>query len=253
MKLLYTISPEYLPAIIKESSEFSFLIQGYTDWKDANDGLSKRNIIDILGFFYFSESRFDIKKITAFIKKVDMFANPGMVFLIAVKGYDFNTVKAKLKTKNLKIKVFNKWELVTDIVLKECFSCFLFNNFSPYEGTDIGDKSVPCYYVEPENYKTKTLKYNRLFDSEFLQLITPVKMADTLKDTCMFDKVLCKHMGLMDDYFYIRRTYIEAHFGINSNFKDVRPKVDRVLGGNKILAQAILKRFEGVYNEARKI
>lgn len=250
MKLLYTISPDYLGAVLSESQHYSFYIQGYPSIKEAQKGLYKRNISDILGFLYLTETKPNIKKLANLIMEIDSFANQDMIFLLAIKTYDFATLKANINPQNLKIKVLSGWELITDLVLKECFTPFILSNFAPYEDTSLGDTSIYHYTVNLSEYRTKNLEYSRLFDYKSLQLLSPVNKLDSVEETYLHDKILAGLSGVRDDYYDVRKAYIAAHFGINEIDK-VANSLLVVMKGNKTLARALEKRMEEKINEVR--
>lgn len=251
MKLLFVISPNYLNAIKEESDRYTFYIQGYQNLKLANEGLIKRNIGDILGFLYFGDRL--PKKLDAlitFIRKVDLIAPKGMIFLIASQsGGNFGYIKNSLKLNNLVIKITYGWEAVTDQTLRSCFSPFLLYNYNPYNNyrnTRGLQEFVYTREGDPIN-----LKYERLFDSKLLEVISPVNVLNTLDSTLTTDKVLYKLSLRRDIYYDIRSNFIKAHFGDSSVISRLYLNLNKVCP-NRIIAESICRRVEEIVYEYSK-
>lgn len=251
MKLLFVVSPNYLNAIKEESDKYTFYIQGYQNLKLANEGLIKRNIGDILGFLYFGDRL--PKKLDAlitFIRKVDLIAPKGMIFLIASQnGGNFNYIKGKLKLNNLVIKITYGWEAVTDQILRSCFSPFLLYNYNPYNNYR-NTKSLREFEYTREGDPVN-LKYERLFDSKLLEVISPVNILANLSNTLTADKILYKLSLRRDIYYDIRSNYIRAHFGDDTVISKLYADLNKVCP-NRIIAESICRRVEEIVYEYNK-
>ena len=251
MKLLFVISPNYLNAIKEESDKYTFYIQGYQNLKLANEGLIKRNIGDILGFLYFGDKLpKNLDAFITFISKVDLMAPKGMVFLIASQnGGNFNYLKNKLKLNNLAIKITYGWEAVTDQILRSCFSPFILYNYNPYN--DYRDTKGLKEFVYTREGDPVNLKYERLFDSRLLEVISPVNKVINLEETLTTDKILYELSVKRDVYYNIRSYYIRAHFGDESILSNLYTELNKVCPNN-IIAESIYRRVESIINEFNK-
>lgn len=256
MKVLYIISSTYMSAFKYEAEGYSFLIQGYPDLKAAHNGLHKRNIGDVLGFIYFAESLpRNVKALVQFIERADMIAPEEMIFLMAIhdnKGFDL--VKQQVEVDNLKLKVIGGWSDVTDIVIKSCFAPFILANQKPYLDTDIGSVKVRNENVSVLGHAFPVLQYNRIFNSDMLELTSEVIMTPKgkpdLQSTCVNDLVLHKLAMNRDMFYRIRLTYIEAHFGVNTNILKIQNDLLRV-SGNVTIANTLYRKIQYKYQEAK--
>lgn len=235
MKLLYVLSPNYLNAIKEESDKYSFYIQGYQRLKDAEEGLIKRNIGDILGFLYFSDrlpKRLD--RLIDFIQMVDSFAPKGMIFLIASQtGGNFDYIKSKLKIENLIIKVTGGWDIVTNEIISACFTPFIINNFNPYLDYR-EDKNKRSFVYKPE-LVSENLKFIKNFDRKLLKVISPVRLQKTLETTLANDLILNEFAYRRDSYYIVREIFIRAHFGDTTRINELSANLSKICSNTFVI------------------
>lgn len=255
MKLLFTISPNYMNAFRAETENYSFLIQGYPSIKKAHEGLHKRNIKDILGFVYFGKSiPRNYKAVIEFIERVDLIAPKGMIFLLAVQdGKDFDLIKSHLEADNLIIKVMSGWTDVTDIVIKSCLATFILQNYDPYIDTALGSSKTRVDPVDATYNRCKSLRYQRIFKQETLELINKVnltpKSKPNLQETITGDLVLYNLSQRRNIFYRVRLAYIQCHFGNNELLSVIQKDLKQACGSYP-LANAMYRHMQEVYNNA---
>lgn len=243
MKLLYVISPNYLNAIKSESDKYSFYIQGYQKLKDAEEGLIKRNIGDILGFLYFSDKLpKNLERLVNFIQTVDSFAPKGMIFLIASQtGGNFDYIKSKLRIENLSIKILSGWDIVTNETISVCFTPFVIANFNPYN--EYKTHRTKSSFSYNKDLVSDNLKIENSFERKLLKAISPVKLQSNLETTLANDLILNEFSYTRDSYYKIRQIYIQAHFGDCTKLNELAANLTKV-GSNPFITKSICNRVE---------
>ena len=253
MKLLYVISPCYLNALRTEADNYNFYIQGYQNFKQANNGLYKRNISDILGFLYFADTiprkPWELIK---FIRRVDTFAPKGMIFLISVKDpTNLDVIKHNIKTINLTVKCSVKWELVTDVVVKTAFAPFILSNYDLYEDTNIGSIKKINTSIYNRNSEPNNIQYRRLFSNNLMEVLSEVNKLETCQETEQADLILNKLISTKSVARQVRLAFIRAHFGIEPVERELLKNL-HVLTENEILDKALYSKFQEVVYENGK-
>lgn len=206
MKVIYTISPDHLKALVKETSEYSFSLVGYRDIKEAISKLYMCNAKDILGYMYVADEMPEYKHMHILLKKIDLSLDKPKVFIIAVKsGESFEEFQEEYQGSKVKVKVIKGYEVLTDLIIKNIVLDILISQETPYleyKETELNPGIKPTY-----------LKYKSIIDKRLLMILEPVRTQPTVEDTIRYDNVLGKLNNKEGINGKLRVAYIYAHFG----------------------------------------
>ena len=228
MKVLYVISPDYLEAIVKETSDYSFAIQGYADIAKAVDSLHKTNINDILGFIYMADEMPEYyNDLINFIDKCSLMCDYTKSILFVVKDKsDLKDFLDYVESPAIKIEVITGYEVITDVIIKNSVLTILRGQEKPYLNLE-SEKFIDYR----ENDKEPVLSYEPLFSQRILDVTSDVFKLDTLDETKMYDVILRTYEGFDEIIFTLREAFIKAFFGI---FTDTRSIVNSAKGDNNL-------------------
>lgn len=215
-KVIYCISPDYLYAIDKESKSYGFSIQGYSTLRSGVERLYSTNIKDIYGFMYVSDYLpSDTRNLDILIKKIEVMipSNENKILLLVVRDKDgLLEYVNRISKGKLKVLYLTGFDAFNDIIFRQSFGTILAQNVSEYLEDD-----------KLHEYKNKSIDYlfyENLFDRRLTDVLSPVRIYKTQKDTVVRDEVLEEFSNRSSIYYKLRKCYILAHFG---KYIDISP------------------------------
>lgn len=221
-KVIYCISPDYLYAIDKEARPYTFSIQGYSSLRSGVERLYTTNIKDIYGFMYVSDYLpSDTRNLDILIRKIEVMIpeNENKILLLVVRDKDGlleyvnNISKGKLK-----VLYLTGFDAFNDIIFRQSFGTILAQNVSEY----LEDDKLHEYKNQSINY----LYYENLFDRRLTDVLAPIRLYKTQKDTVVRDEVLEELSNRNSIYYKLRKCYILAHFGKHIDISPIIQEAD---------------------------
>ena len=241
MKVLYVISPDYLDAVIKETKEYTFAIQGYRNFTEANEALHSQNIKDVLGFIYISDRMPEyFTDVYEFIDRCSIMTGKDKTFLIVCKdSKDVKDFLDYLEVCDLTLKVIAGYEVLTDVIIRNAVSTILMTQMKPYVETDTIEEPME----DDDTSLSPTLHYEQIFEPNVLDITMPVLKMSSVEETIRYDNIILKYR-LEDEITYaLRLAYIKANFGI---FQSIKAQLEKVKFNNYYYC--ILKCVENTIN-----
>lgn len=223
MKIVYTLSPNYLDSIYKEAKKYKFRIQGYTDIERAIKGLTRTNVSDILGFTYVADELPDdmsgLKKLLHLMNLVCE-TKPLTVFFALLDYTNFKKISVKGKTlaesyPNLKISMLPNLEDITDdIINRRIFGPILLDNYHAYYIEGISDDSEDA--LTREMFYVPRLEYKPIVPDKYLDIFELPELMENAERTLSFDRYYLENKD-DENLEFLRRLQIQKAFGQNVN------------------------------------
>lgn len=192
----------YLTAIAKESRKFSFQLQGYGNFKQANEGLLKTNSADILGFVIALNSiPSDDTQLLEFIKNCSIITTNKKPFLFLLEDTDYlRKILAKQDLSKFSLNVLEVSEGLTDIfICRNVIGTVLKYNKLPYGGNN---ETVEVF----KNLSPPRLTYTPVISRNIIFCLAEITLFDTVDRTLQNDP----HLYILqesDFVLYIMRTW----------------------------------------------
>ncbi|GAA0101669.1 hypothetical protein UT300012_23840 [Paraclostridium bifermentans] len=207
MNTIYTISPHYLDAILKETKDYLFTIQGYRDIALAINALQTVNTKNIYGYLYMADELPRYEDMLEFIRRIDLMGGDKQLLIVIKDVEDFENFRQFYKGSKTKVKVIKGFEVMTDIVIKRAIGDTLKSQLEPY----MSEEPEKIKRIEPHKY----LEYKPVIDKKLMRILEPIRnVNDNLADTLKYDAFL--QSGIKEGHltYKLRKAYISAHFGV---------------------------------------
>ena len=190
VKTIVVISPCYLEAVFKEAEKYSFVIQGYGNFKLAQKGIVYTNASDVLGFAYLGNSLpsdgTEKKAFQGFLGYINLM-EMNKKFLSIVQDNSSLAAYALKKYKHLRFAELRGFDYVTDSLLnKSLFGSILLDNYEPYI---FEDKNEYSGYVG----SNVVLEYSPVVPGILFETLSTVHNLDTVEDTFSNDIILQRY------------------------------------------------------------
>lgn len=210
MNIIYTISPHYLDAILKETKDYLFAIQGYRDIALAINALQTVNTKNIYGYLYMADELPRYEDMLEFIRRIDLMGGDKQLLIVVKDVEDFEKFRQYYRGSKTVVKVIKGYEVMTDIIIKRAIGDTLKSQLEPY----VSDEPVKIERVVPHKY----LEYKPVIDKKLMRILDPIKIVnDDLEDTLKYDAFM--QSGIKEGHltYKLRKAYISAHFGIKED------------------------------------
>lgn len=218
MKVIFTISPNYLGSIYKESKKYNFRIQGYTQESVAIKRLVRTNIMDILGFCYVAdELPEDLTDLKELLRLLDLVCESHpRKFTFALLDYS-NLKKLAEKGKTLhesypylKITTLPNLEDITDdVVNRMIFGPILLDNYHAYYVEGISDDKDT---LSRKMFHVPRLEYRPIIKNKFLDILSLPVMHESVEETLQYDSYYLDNRT-DENLEFLRRMQIMQAFG----------------------------------------
>lgn len=227
---IYLVTPDYMLAIVKESSAYSFKIKGYSDCARASKSLVKTNQQSILGYLIvYEELPEDLTDLVRFINLINRVGDKDTVVLLCLDNDDGLTdyLIPAIKTDNINFMYTSGYDVMTDRFIRgTLFGTIISKKFKPYVDELQVNELVTSY-----NYN---LGVKPVLPQDILLILSPVVKLDTLENTRIHDVVLKEHIN--DSLLaYLRLNRLNAVFGREVDVEGamnrikMTPNIDKVL------------------------
>lgn len=213
MNIIYTISPHYLDAVLKETKDYLFAVQGYRDIALAINALQTVNTKNIYGYLYMADELPRYEDMLEFIRRIDLMGGDKQLLIVVKDVEDFNNFRQYYRGSKTLVKVIKGFDVMTDIIIKRAIGDTLKSQLEPY----ISEEPVKIEKVKPHRY----LEYKPVIDRKLMRIIEPVNIVnDDLEDTLKYDSFM--QSGIKEGHlvYRLRKAYISAHFGIKEDLSD---------------------------------
>lgn len=213
LNIIYTVSPHYLDAIVNETKDYLFAIQGYRDICLAIEALQTVNDRNVYGYLYMADELPKYEDMLEFIHRLDLMGGEKELLIVVKNVEDFNNFLAFYKGSKTKIKVIKGFEVMTDLIIKRAIGDILKSQLNPYEL----DEEEKVVRAEPHEY----LEYKPLFDKRFLRILDKVRFVDNMENTLRYDELL--QSGLQKEHliYRLREAYICSIFGVRKDLEEL--------------------------------
>ena len=241
MKILYVISPDYLDAVIKQTKDYTFAIQGYRNFIEASEALHTQNIKDILGFLYISDRMPEyFTDAYDFIDRCGIMTGKDKTFLIVCKdSKDIKDFLDYIESCELTLKIISGYEVLTDVIIRNSVSTILMSQIKPY----VEREPIADIIEDDETSLSPTLHFEQILEPNVLDITMPVLKMATLDETIRYDNIILKYKYEDEITYALRLAYIKANFGI---FQSIKGQLDKVKSNNYYYC--ILKCIENTIN-----
>lgn len=213
LNIIYTVSPHYLDAILNETKDYLFAVQGYRDICLALDALKTVNDKNVYGYLYMADELPKYEDMLEFIHRLDLMGGEKELLIVVKDVEDFNEFLAFYKGSKTKIKVIKGYEVMTDLIIKRAIGDILKSQLNPYELNTEDNilRSVPHEYLE----------YKPLVDKRFLRILDKVRLVDNMENTLRYDELL--QSGLQKEHliYRLREAYICSVFGVKVDLSEL--------------------------------
>ena len=206
LNIIYTVSPHYLDAILNETKDYLFAIQGYRDIGLAIEALQTVNDKNVYGYLYMADELPRYEDMLDFIHRLDLMGGDKELLIVTKDVEDFNQFLEYYKGSKTKIRVIKGFEIMADLIIKRAIGDILKSQLSPYEL----EEQERVLRPEPHEY----LEYKAVVDKRFLRILEPIRCVDNLENTLRYDELL--QSGLKKEHliYRLRKAYISSYFGV---------------------------------------
>lgn len=211
MGTIFVVSPDYMDALYKESKSYSFDLQGYGSFKEANAGILRTNVSDILGFVILaeelpSEGSLEYQHLLTFIRRCNSLKSNRKFVIASSATISSKLLKLLKSQKNLRVFISSRFDSVTDVVInKNVFGSILLDNYNPYSFKN----------KEEENWKdygSPSLRFLPIVNSASTACISKVDKLDTFERTLENDKVFRELSQAKSEMLHFRKYFIAKEF-----------------------------------------
>lgn len=241
MEVLFTVSPDYLDTLERETKKYTFALQGYRDIEVAIESLHLSNAKDILGFAYVADELPDYKLMHKFIKKIDLTITQPTKLILAIRDQEsFEEFKENYRGSKVIIEAISGFEVLNDIIINNSVvGTIIKTRYTPY----LDDMQKPERLFPARKY----LSYTKVIDKRLLRIIEPVRKLNTLEDTVRYDDILSRTTNKDGMFYDLRLAYVKAHFGIYTD-------ITKYGEDDRFVMMKVLDNFirEVIRNERRK-
>ena len=214
MKTVIVVSPDYLTAVYRQSTKFSFILQGYGKFANAIQGVLKVNCGELLGCAFIGEKlpqkgTSEFGAMIAFLEALNQLNDSKKIVFVLQTVASSALSELATKMKNLRIFAAANVPLITDEVIDQQ----IFGSLVP--------DAAPAYRLEEteENRQVYSndflLHYVPIANKSVFDCCSDVDRQETLQLTLENDKVyqslLAKGNNLLSS---IRKERIQKLFGI---------------------------------------
>ena len=239
MNIIYTISPHYLDAILKETKDYLFAVQGYRDIALAINALQTVNTKNIYGYLYMADELPRYEDMLEFIRRIDLMGGDKQLLIVVKDIEDFERFREYYRGSKTLVKVIKGYEVMTDIIIKRAIGDTLKSQLEPY----LSDEPVKIEKVVPHKY----LEYKPVIDKKLIGVLEPVRIVNNdLEDTLKYDAFI--QSGIREGHllYKLRKAYISAHFGIkedlSSEYKIKNDELYMMVRSVETIAKEVCKR-----------